>query len=246
MTDTGVPRQRRKHSKAKAVIRRGSADVVARPEIMFLLYLLVAYITLFVFDTITVWPATGVAMAAFLLFGTRVWPWIFLASLVVVYSYFASLGQSLQSGRVAWVALATASGNCVAGATAWWCCGRVTTLKHSFAELSWVLHRFLPATLICGVVGALFGVGVYQLPGMAWPDPARSSFANWSVSNTMGALVMAPLLMTCLLHPRWRRSLVQVRLKFSALLSLLVMIFVIVPRGVQVYDTSLKNKNFLT
>ena len=60
---------------------------------------------------------------------------------------------------------------------------------------------------------------------MEWPDPARSSFANWSVSNTMGALVMAPLLMTCLLHPRWRRSLVQVRLKFSALLSLLLLGF---------------------
>lgn len=188
-------------------------------------YLLFAFITMYLFQTISVWPSAGVAVAALLLYGYRMAWLVFVASILVVLVYFASLQQSLWSWPVLVITLLTATGNTLGAAVGLWLCGHVSSMAQSFADLQWVLKRFLPATALCGVVAAVFGVGSYWLISLPWPHGYLNGVVNWSVSNMVGALVVAPLLMCQQLQPGWRRSLRQARLKLLALLCLSVTAF---------------------
>ncbi|MBU2277532.1 MAG: diguanylate cyclase [Gammaproteobacteria bacterium] len=193
--------------------------------LMFSLYLGLALITMFVFETITVWPSTGVALAAFLFCGWRIWPAIFAASLAVILIYIASLGQPFSLAESLSILLATASGNTLSAMVALYFCGRVTSLQLSFGDLQWVLKRFLPATAICGGIASIFGIGVYWILDIPWVEHYVTGVANWSVSNMVGALIVTPLLLSYWLKPGWRRTLNKVRWKYPALLSLLLLAF---------------------
>ncbi|MFN6972612.1 MAG: diguanylate cyclase [Rheinheimera sp.] len=194
-------------------------------SLMFTMYLGLALITMFVFETITVWPSAGVALAAFLLCGWRIWPAIFIASLTVVLIYLIQPEQSFSLGHGVLIMLVTASGNTVSALLALYFCGRVGSLAQSFGDLQWVLKRFIPATAICGSVASLFGNGVYWVLGLSHGDHYVTGIANWSVSNMVGALIVTPLLLSSILQPSWRRMLDKVRWKYQALCSLLLLAF---------------------
>jgi diguanylate cyclase (GGDEF)-like protein len=193
--------------------------------LMFSLYLALALITMFVFKTITVWPSTGVALAAFLFCGWRIWPAIFAASVAVVLIYFTSLVQPFSVIESLLILLATAGGNTLSAMLALYFCGRVTSLQQSFGDLQWLLKRFLPATAICGGIASMFGIGIYWLLDIPWVEHYVTGIANWSVSNMVGALIVTPLLLSFWLQPGWRRMLDKVRWKYTALVSLLLLAF---------------------
>ena len=188
-------------------------------------YLLFAFTTMFLFQTVTVWPSAGVAVAALLLYGYRMLWLVFAASILVVLVYFASLSDVLWSWQALFITVATATGNTLGAVVALWICQQTSSLAHSFANLQWVLRRFIPATAACGLVAAVIGVGSYWLVNLPWEPSYLRGVLNWSVSNMVGALVVSPLLMCQQLQPGWRRSLRQVRLKLLALLTLSVLAF---------------------
>lgn len=188
-------------------------------------YLLFAFLTMFLFQTVTVWPSAGVAVAALLLYGYRMLWLVFAASVLVVLVYFASLSEVLWSWQALFITVVTATGNTLGAAVALLICRQTTSLNQSFANLHWVLKRFIPATAVCGLVAAIFGVGSYWLVNLAWEPSYSRGVLNWSVSNMVGALVVSPLLMCQQLQPAWRRSIRQLRLKLLALLSLSVLAF---------------------
>lgn len=183
-------------------------------------YLFFAFVTMYLFKTISVWPSAGVAVAALLLYGYRMATLVFIASATVVLVHFASMQQSIWSWQVLFIALATSSGNTLGAVVALWLCRQISSMAQSFADLQWLVRRFLPATALCGLVAAVFGVGSYWLIDLAWPHGFLSGIVNWSVSNMVGALVVTPLLMCQHLQPGWRRSFRHARLKLLALLCL--------------------------
>ena len=225
MTESELPRQRTKKMRIGFLEKPKRQSLALLLFLMFFLYLGLALITMFVFKTITVWPSAGVALAAFLLCGWRIWPAIFLASLTVILIYLLLPEQSFSLTEGLLIMLVTASGNTLSAALVLYFCGRITSLQQSFGDLQWVLRRFLPATAISGGVAALIGNGVYWLLGLSWGERYATDIANWSVSNIVGALIVTPLLMSCLLQPGWRRMFDRVRWKYQALFSLLVLAF---------------------
>lgn len=225
MTDLDVPRKRTKRMRIGFLEKPKRQSLLQMMFWMFGLYLGLALMTMFVFETITVWPSAGVALAGFLLCGWRVWPAIFLASFTVTLIYFASIESSFTPSHCVLIILSTATGNTLSALLALYFCGHVNALHHSFGDLQWVLKRFLPATAISGAVASVFGVWIYWLLGLSWGDDYVTGMANWSVSNMVGALIGTPLLVSCYLQPGWRRMLDKVRWKYQAVLSLLVLAF---------------------
>jgi len=227
LTESQFPRQRSK----KVAVAAGEPlqqppdwrQQLSRQWTIFVLYLLLAFLTMVVFETINVWPSAGVAAAAFLLYGRQIWPAIFAASLVVVFGFFLQAETKLSASMMLLISLATAIGNTLSGWLALWCCGQLQQLEQSFADQRWMIRRFIPSTVLCSAVAAGCGVGVYWLAGLSWPQGYWRGVLNWSVSNTVGMLIMAPLLISCVLEPHWRRLLKKVRLKFVALGSLLLL-----------------------
>ncbi len=225
MTESELPRQRTKKMRIGFLEKPKRQPLSVMLLLMFSLYLGLALITMFIFETITVWPSAGVALAAFLLCGRRIWPAIFAASLAVILIYLISLDQPFSLAQSLLIMLATAAGNTLSALLAWYFCGRVTSLQHSFGDLQWVLKRFLPATAICGGVASVFGIGIYWLLGLTWVEHFVTGIANWSVSNMVGALIGTPLLVSCWLQPGWRRMLDKVRWKYQAVMSLILLAF---------------------
>jgi len=193
--------------------------------LMFSLYLGLALVTMLVFETITVWPSAGVALAAFLICGWRIWPAIFIASLSVILIYLLQPEQSFSLGEGLLIMGVTACGNTLSAGLALSFCGRVHSVQQSFGDLQWVLRRFLPATAICGALAAVFGNGVYWIIGLSLSEHTLTGFANWTVSNMVGALIVTPLLISCLLQSGWRLLLDRVRWKYQAVASLLLLAF---------------------
>ena len=157
-------------------------------------YLGLAVLTQSVFKTITVWPSAGVALAAFLVFGSRIWPSIALGTGLAVLAYFIETAQPLFSAPNLLINLATVVGNTLAAAVSLRMCGRLKHPHASFAQFDWVASKFLVAIFVFGLLSALPGVGVYWLIGQPWADGYPAGVAGWMISNGVGALVMTPLL----------------------------------------------------
>ncbi|MBK6999238.1 MAG: diguanylate cyclase [Rhodoferax sp.] len=158
------------------------------------IYLSLAVLTQSVFKTITVWPSAGVALAAFLVFGTRIWPSIALGTHLAVLAYFLETAQPLFSLANLAINLATVVGNTLAAAIALRICGRVDQHKDSFTQFDWVASRFLVAIFVFGLLSALPGVGVYWLVGQPWSIGYLTGIMSWVISDSVGALVITPLL----------------------------------------------------
>lgn len=134
------------------------------------------------------WPPSGIAMAAMLLWGRRLWP----AVLVAAFAVNAPLSESL------WVAAAIAVGNVAAPVVAVTLCRRwsfdpdVARLRDA---VTLVLAGCLSMTISAGV-----GTTALALQGL--PRSAAASVAwTWWTGDTVGALLVAPFLLA--VHQQW-------------------------------------------
>lgn len=132
----------------------------------------------------TVWPPTGIAVAALVLWGPRLWPGIAAGAFVA----------NLANGSSAPVALGIAVGNTLAPVLA---ASLLRRLRFS-AAFDRVSDVFV---LVCGagagamVVSAAGGVAVLHAAGHVPPGRAAETFLTWWVGDAMGVAVVAPLVM---------------------------------------------------
>ena len=135
-----------------------------------------------------VWPAAGIALAAFLVAGSRVWPAVAAAAFLVNYLSPVSLPA----------ALAIAAGNAAGPAFGAWLVRRLPGFRPSLHRLDAVLGLIgiaAPASAaISATVGvsALFGTNVDPWAG------AGPAWVVWWLGDATGALLVAPLAMTLL------------------------------------------------
>jgi signal transduction histidine kinase len=143
----------------------------------------------------TVWPPTGIALAALVLRGPRLWPAVVAAALAV----------NAATGIPLWSAAIIAVGNtleALAGAT--------LLLRFGFdARLQRVRDVLLlvgPAALVSTLISASFGLASAAL---AHVRPAESYAAFWSVwwvGDAMGDLLVAPLICVWVTQARLSRQ----------------------------------------
>jgi PAS domain S-box-containing protein len=143
-----------------------------------------------------IWPPTGVALAALLLFGYRYWPG------VMVGAFVSNLSTGAPLGFVGAVAVGNTL-EALAGASILRRAGFRSTLERIRDVLSLVLLAAALSTMIAATVGttAMCWMGLIPCSGFL------ATWWVWWLGNAMGALVFAPVLLVWRASPQlnWQR-----------------------------------------
>ncbi|HEV8264728.1 MAG TPA: MASE1 domain-containing protein [Gemmatimonadales bacterium] len=145
-----------------------------------------------------VWPPTGIALAAFLLLGARVWPAIFAGAFVA---------NLTTAGTVA-TSLGIATGNTLEGVVGAYLVNRFARGAQVFERPGDVLKFALFAAVGATMVAATCGVTSLALGGFADWAKYGDIWLTWWLGDAAGALVVAPVVLLWSAHPRidWNRG----------------------------------------
>ena len=136
-----------------------------------------------------VWPPTGIALGAFLLFGNRVWPAIFVSAFLVNVTTAGSVFTSI----------GIAAGNTLEGIAGAYLVRRYAAGAACFERAGDVFRFAALAALGATMISATIGVTVLSVAGFArWTD-FGSIWLTWWLGDAAGALIITPLML--LWHP---------------------------------------------
>ncbi|HEY7981140.1 MAG TPA: MASE1 domain-containing protein [Candidatus Eremiobacteraceae bacterium] len=149
-----------------------------------------------------VWPPTGIAVAALLLLGYRVWPGIFLGAVIA----------NAMTHEPAYTAAGIAIGNALAPLLAAAGLKRLVEFDVAMERLRDVLGFVLVGSALAMTVSATNGVFSLALAGIVPWSAFGSNWWLWWVGDSMGVLLVAPLLLTWLSRKRafilhWRDAI---------------------------------------
>ncbi|HEX5468631.1 MAG TPA: MASE1 domain-containing protein [Gaiellaceae bacterium] len=164
-----------------------------------------------------VWPPTGIAIAALLLFGLRLWPAVALAALASNATSDASLA----------VSAAIAVGNTVEAVLAAYLLRRAS-FRLTFERVRDVLAFAVLAALASTVVAATNGLTVLAIAGEDASSPFGSRWFLWWLGDATGALLVAPLILVWATRAPYRlpaRRLLEGGLLLAALAGVSAVIF---------------------
>jgi len=160
-----------------------------------------------------VWAPTGIALAAMLLLGYRVWPGILVGAFIVNATTAGSFATSL----------GIAAGNTLEALAGAALVNRFANGRHAFDRLPDTFRFAILAGVLATALSATLGIVSLSLGGFArWSDFA-AIWITWWLGDMGGALVVAPLLIVWLgqPRPRWSRSqAIEIATLLIALLAL--------------------------
>ena len=142
-----------------------------------------------------VWPPTGIALAAFLVFGRRVWPAILLGAFLV---NLTTAGTVVTSAIIA----VGNTGEALVGA---YLVDRFAGGTRAFDSVRGLLRFALLAAGLATMISATVGATTLAVAGLAaWSDYSPI-WTTWWLGNATGALVLAPVLVLAAAEPatRW-------------------------------------------
>src|SRR6266478_640302 len=166
-----------------------------------------------------VWPSAGIALAAMLLFGYRVWPAIFVGAFLV---------NLTTAGNVV-TSFAIATGNTLEALAAAWLVNRFAGGRNVFERPQGVF-KFALAAAISTVISPAFGVTSLALTGFADWANYGAIWLTWWLGDATGDLVFTPLVLLWSVGSgrRWNKKEAA---EVGALLLLLVLLSGIVFGG---------------
>src|SRR3990170_4910377 len=145
-----------------------------------------------------VWPPTGIALAAFLLYGRRLWPAVFVGAFLV---------NLTTPGTVA-TALGIAIGNTLEGVVGAALVERWADGRRAFQRAPAVVTFALLAAMLSTLISPTLGVGSLALGGFMPPGEHQTTWLTWWLGDMGGALVVTPALLMWMANPRvhWSRE----------------------------------------
>ena len=166
-----------------------------------------------------VWPPTGIALAAFLVLGYRVWFAVLVGAFLVSITTAGSLAASL----------AIAVGNTLEGAVGAYLINHFANGKHAFEQARSTFTFAILGGLLATTVSAGIGTSSLTLTGQAaWSD-YTPIWLTWWLGDAFGAIIVAPMLILWAEDPavQWdRRRAAEAALLLAASAALTLMIFV--------------------
>jgi signal transduction histidine kinase/integral membrane sensor domain MASE1 len=164
-----------------------SLPYILKTVLLFFAYFFAAYAGLR-FEPVAgfatlIWPPTGIALAAILLLGYRVWPGIFLAAVLVNYI----------TGAPPWLALAIGTGNTMEALTGAFLLKRIgfhPSFDRFLDVIGFILFAVFGSTAISATVGTTSLFLGELIPSSAY----IATWASWWLGDVIGALVIAPFL----------------------------------------------------
>ena len=134
----------------------------------------------------TVWAPTGIALAALLLCGVRLWPAIWAGA------FLANAG----SDAPLWTAFFIASGNTLEAVVATWALRRRRDFEPGLRRVADVVSFVIVAALICTAISASVGVTTLCAAGVQSWGRFPALWFDWWLGDALGALIVAPALLT--------------------------------------------------
>lgn len=132
-----------------------------------------------------VWPPTGIALAALLLFGVRVWPAVFIGAFLVNVSIAGALASSI----------GVATGNTLEAVVGAWLVNRYAGGARSFDRA----RNFLRFAVLVGAVATPISATVGTVSLVASGEAPLRAFGTiwltWWLGDAAGALIVAPFLL---------------------------------------------------
>ncbi|HEY2709788.1 MAG TPA: MASE1 domain-containing protein [Caulobacteraceae bacterium] len=141
-----------------------------------------------------IWPASGLALAALIVGGPRLWPGVFLGRLLA-----AILTHSPQP---MWADALIAASNTVGALAPALVLLRLESFQPSLSALRHVLWL-----IAASAASALLSAGPSMLTLIATGTPTAQlpvTFVNWALGNVCGVLVLAPALLAWSRYDAWR------------------------------------------
>ena len=132
-----------------------------------------------------VWPPTGIALAAVLLFGNRVAPAIFIGALLVNITTSVSIFS----------ALGIAVGNTLEAVAAGFLVNRFANGLAAFSRARDIVLFSVLAGIVSTSISATIGVTSLLLAGDAQPGQFGAIWLTWWLGDAAGALIVTPLLL---------------------------------------------------
>jgi len=143
-----------------------------------------------------VWPPAGIALAALLIFGYRVWPGIFIGAFLVNLTTAGSVVTSL----------GIAAGNTLEPVLGAYLVSKFANGRKCFESVHDTVKFAILAGVISTTVSTTMGVTSLSVGGFAkWAD-FKVIWATWWLGDTVGAVVVAPLLILWSANPKVRWS----------------------------------------
>ena len=160
-----------------------------------------------------VWPCTGIALAAILFLGYRLWPGIWLGAFAL---------NLMTAGSVI-TSISIATGNTLEGVLGAYLVNRYAHGRNAFGRVQDTFKFAFLAGMLSAAISATFGVTALSLGGFATWANYGPIWSTWWLGDAASAVVVTPLLVLWILdhHIRWNW------VRFSEFAALMVGMFLV-------------------
>lgn len=132
-----------------------------------------------------VWAPTGIAFAALLLRGQRLWPGVAIGALLA----------NAFEGAPAGAAFGIAIGNTLEAVVGTYFLRQIPGFRASLERVLDVLAFIALAAVLSTVISATIGTSMLRLFGMITVEQAATAWRTWWLGDMIGALVVAPVIL---------------------------------------------------
>jgi signal transduction histidine kinase len=139
-----------------------------------------------------VWAPTGIALAAVLLGGSRVWPGVFIGALIA----------NVITGAPLLAAAGIAAGNTLEAVAGAYALRRVPGFQIRLDSLRDVFALIVLAALLSTMISATIGVTSLYFAGLTPQANVAETWRTWWIGDAIGALLVAPLILVWAAPPR--------------------------------------------
>jgi diguanylate cyclase (GGDEF)-like protein len=164
------------------------------------------------------WAPTGITLAAFLIFGSRMWPGAFLGA------FFANLTTA---GSVL-TSIGIATGNTLEGVAGCYLIRRFARGPQAFERAQDIFKFAFVAGMVSTAISATVGVASLSLGGYADWTLYGSIWRTWWLGDGVGAVLVTPLVLLWRENPRlnWtREQIIEIALLFLGLFITVWIVF---------------------
>ena len=158
-----------------------------------------------------VWPCTGIALAALLIYGYRIWPAIFVGAFLV---NLTTAGTALTSAEIA-------SGNTLEALAGCYLVTRFAGGTRAFQRSQNIFTFVLLAGMVGSAIGASVGCATLIAGGLAKSSDFFPIWLTWWLGDGVGAVIVTPFILLWIEDPtfNWsRRQMIELASLFLGLL----------------------------
>ena len=177
-----------------------------------------------------IWPPTGIAIAAFLLLGGRVWPAIFLGAFIV---------NLTTQGNVA-TSLGIAFGNTLEGFIAMYLIQRFAHGKHAF-DYPMDVVKFFGLILLVTMVSPTIGVPTLIMGGFAHLKDFWTIWITWWFGDIGGAITVTPVIILFAVH----KITTSLQFNIAKVIKVVIFFLLVIVVSQLIFSSSLQTVYFV-